>query len=216
MAVKLSKTSKLGTMSWSLQAFETCAGARKADGTEVDACLGCFARGGNYRFKNVKAVREFNKADWQRADWEADMVAALKGESHFRWFDSGDVYSIKLAKKIYNIMVNTPDTLHWLPTRMYKFSKFVAIIDAMNALPNVKVRFSSDSIGGEYVKGLHGSVIIPSADTAPAGVTVCEAYDNGGKCNDCRKCYDKTIDVIAYPQHGRTMKKIFRIMQAAA
>jgi len=43
-----------------------------------------------------------------------------------------------------------------LPTRMHKFPKFAHVFSQMEALPNVKVRFSSDSIQGEYIEGLHG------------------------------------------------------------
>jgi hypothetical protein len=38
----------------------------------------------------------------------------------------------------------------------------------MEALPNVRVRFSSDSIQGEYIEGLHGSVIGPDVSTFQA------------------------------------------------
>ena len=126
--VKLSKTSKLGTKSWSLQAIETCPGSKGADGKLVPACSGCYATTGMYHFGPVKAVRADNKADWQRAGWTNDMVAALKKEKHFRWFDSGDMYSLTLAEKIYSIAKATPTTKHWIPTRMYKFPKFAAEI----------------------------------------------------------------------------------------
>jgi hypothetical protein len=42
-------------------------------------------------------------------------------------------------------------------------------------------------------------------------MTLCKAYDNGGKCNGCRACYDKSVDVIAYPAHGRSMQKVINI-----
>jgi hypothetical protein len=54
---------------------------------------------GNYRFPNVKQPRESNQKDWKRDAWVADMVAELDNDRYFRWFDSGDVYSLKLAEK---------------------------------------------------------------------------------------------------------------------
>ena len=213
--VKLSKTSKLGTKSWSLQAIETCPGSKGADGNLVPACSGCYATTGMYHFGPVKAVRADNKQDWQRAEWVNDMVQALKKDTHFRWFDSGDMYSLELAEKMLAIMVATPNTKHWLPTRMAKFPKFQAVLAAMQALPNVMVRFSSDAVDGAFTKGLHGSTIVPSADTAPAGVQVCPAYSQGGKCLDCRACYSKDIPVIGYPAHGRKMAKVIRIAAVA-
>lgn len=217
---KLSKTSKLGTKSWSLQAGipadgGTCSGALSEDGGYVPACSGCYARGGMYHFGAVKAVRADNKAAWQEPGWVADMVAQLRKDTHFRWFDSGDLYSLSLAEKVYQVMVQTPHVKHWLPTRMAKFAKYQPILAAMQRLPNVMVRFSSDSVGGDFTPGVHGSTIIHDADSAPGGVSVCPAYSQGGKCLDCRACYDKSIPVIAYPAHGKKMAKVIRLSVVA-
>ena len=143
--LKLSKTSKLGTKSWSLQAVETCPGAVGADGALVPACSGCYATAGCYNFPDTKKVRADNKAQWTADSFVGDFIAALKKQKHFRWFDSGDMYALGLAEKMYEVMKSTPDTKHWLPTRMYKFKKFADILNKMKALPNVSVRYSSRS-----------------------------------------------------------------------
>ncbi len=213
--LKLSKTSKLGTKSWSLQALETCPGSKAADGSLVPACSGCYATTGMYHFGAVKQVRADNKADWKRDGWTNDMIAALRKDTHFRWFDSGDMYSLELAEKMLSIMAATPNTKHWLPTRMYKFPKFQAVLAKMQALPNVMVRYSSDAVDGTYTPGVHGSTIVPDATSAPAGVTVCQAYSQGGKCLDCRACYDKSVAVIGYRAHGKKMAKVIRIAAVA-
>jgi hypothetical protein len=215
MINKLSKTSKLGTKSWSLQALETCPGSIGANGALVAACSGCYATTGMYHFGAVKAVRADNKEAWQEDGWVGDMVLQLRKDTHFRWFDSGDMYSLGLAEKILEVMTRTPWVKHWLPTRMHKFPKFRRVLEQMQALPNVSVRFSSDSVTGKYTAGLHGSVIVPTAADTPEGVTLCRAYEHAGKCNGCRACYDKTVDVIAYPAHGVSMAKVIRIIRAA-
>lgn len=213
--VKLSVTSKLdGIRSWSLVARDTCPASIEA-GELVDACKGCYAVNGNYRYPNVKNPREHNKVDWQRLDWADDMVKALDSDRYFRWFDSGDVYSLALAEKILEVMQRTPWVKHWLPTRMHKFPKFRAVFEQMRALPNVSLRFSSDSVTGEYVAGLHGSVIVPTPEDVKEGMTLCRAYENAGKCSGCRACYDKDTNLIAYPAHGVSMKKVIRIKLAA-
>lgn len=210
--LRLSRTSKLDNiLSWSLQALETCPGSIGADGALVAACSGCYATTGNYVFDNVKAPRAENKEDWKRDSWVSDMVSALDSQRYFRWFDSGDMYSVALAEKMLEVMTLTPWVKHWLPTRMAKFAKFADVISRMQALPNVVVRFSSDSVDGVF-DARHGSVIIPDADSAPSGTKVCEAYKNDGKCNGCRACYDKNIPVIAYPAHGKKMAKVIRIL----
>lgn len=205
---KLSKASKMPCPSWSLQAIDTCPGSIGADGELVDACKGCYATDGNYRFKNVIAPRKHNQQDWKSDDWADVMTDLISKHDYFRWFDSGDVYTVKLAEKILQVMQRTPGTKHWLPTRMHKFAKFADVFARMQALSNVVIRFSSDGINGETIKGRNTSTIIPDHDSAQPGMTVCEAYTRAGKCADCRACWDKDVSVIAYPQHGRKMRSV--------
>jgi len=209
--IKLSKTSKLdGIMSWSLQALDTCQGSIGKDGNLVPACAGCYATTGNYRFANVKKPREFNKEDWKRDSWVSDMVQALDSSRYFRWFDSGDMYDLRLAEKIYEVMKLTPWVKHWLPTRMHKFNKYDTVINRMINLPNVVVRLSSDSVTGEIINGLTTSTIF--SDTLPTGAFECKAYEHGGKCNGCRACYSKDVQVVAYKAHGVKMAKVIKIL----
>lgn len=208
----LSKTSKLdGILSWSLQALDTCPGSKNKDGTLVDACRGCYATSGNYHYPNVKKPRIANREDWQRDEWVSDMVKALDSQRYFRWFDSGDMYSVDLAEKILQVMIATPWVKHWLPTRMAKFAKFKKVLAKMDSLPNVKVRFSSDSIVGEHTSE-HGSTIVPTASDAPKNAFTCKAYEHAGKCNGCRACYDKSVSLIAYPAHGAKMGKVIKLI----
>jgi hypothetical protein len=208
--IKLSKTSKLdGILSWSLQAIDTCPGSSDGNGGLVAACQGCYATTGNYRFANVKKPREFNREDWKRDTWVNDMIQALENSRYFRWFDSGDMYDLKLAEKIRKVMLHTPWVSHWLPTRMHKFPKFKRVISEMQVLSNVVVRFSSDSVNGEIIQGQTTSTIF--SDTVPVGATECQAYQHEGKCNGCRACYNKAVPVIAYKAHGVKMAKVIKI-----
>jgi hypothetical protein len=214
--IKISVTSKLdGIKSWSLQALDTCPGSIASPGVLVDACKGCYATTGNYRYPNVKAPRISNQSDWQRMGWVSDMVEALQNDRYFRWFDSGDMYTLGLAEKILEVMRMTPWCKHWLPTRMHKFPKFALVLQNMAALPNVSVRFSSDSVNGQFTKGLHGSVIIADSTQTTKAMTLCRAYENAGKCSGCRACWDKKVKVIAYPAHGQKMQKVIQILKAA-
>lgn len=211
-APKISITAKLdGIKSWSLQALETCPGSIGNDGKLVDACSGCYATGGNYRFPSVKATRQHNKEDWKNDGWVEAMVAAMQDSRYFRWFDSGDMYSLELAEKILSVMRLTPWVKHWLPTRMFKFVKFHAVIASMQALDNVVVRFSSDSVTGEVVSGTNTSTIAPTPEAHYNGVKVCEAYQHGGKCNGCRACWNKDVNVIGYVAHGAKMNKVIKL-----
>ena len=219
MTIRLSKAGKMPCRSWSLQALTTCAGSVGTNGKLVDACKGCYATQGNYRFPNVKQPRLSNQKDWKRDAWVVDMVAELDNDRYFRWFDSGDVYSLKLAEKILAVMVATPWVKHWLPTRMHKFVKFHGVFAEMEALPNVVVRYSSDSVTGKTVKGRNTSTIIPPVDTTNRRqtifLTVCEASTREGKCGPCRACWNQDVSVIAYPAHGKTMLKLINLKEVA-
>ena len=204
--IKLSKASKMPGRSWSLQALDTCPASRKPDGSLVDACSGCYATQGNYRYPNVKAPREHNREDWKRDEWIDDMVAELDNDRYFRWFDSGDVYDIRLAQKILEVMRRTPWCNHWLPTRMHKFAKFRPVLAEMEALHNVVVRLSSDSITGETIDGATTSTIT-TEDNIPSSATVCGAYTREEQVRTMSRLLAKRRDVVAYIGHGRSMTK---------
>lgn len=208
--LKLSKASKMPCKSWSLEALVTCPASKNKDGSLVDACKGCYATTGNYRFPNVKAPRAHNKEDWKRESFVSEFIQELDTERYFRWFDSGDMYDLRLANKILEIMQATPWVNHWLPTRMHKFAKFAEVIAQMEALPNVVVRKSSDSVTGGVIEGLTTSTIAPDAASAPEGAKVCEAYTRGGKCGTCRLCWSKDVALVAYPAHGAKMLKVVK------
>ena len=212
--IVLSKASKMPAKSWSLQAGSTCPGSiDPVTKQPLPVCAGCYAKDGMYNMPNVKTVREANREDWKRAEWVDEMVALLKKQKFFRWFDSGDVYHPALAFKIYLVMEKTPQVQHWLPTKSYNIPKIRAILERMKMLPNVVVRYSSPSITGEFNSD-HGSTVIAYADDETAA-TVCGAYSRDGKCGDCRACWNKDVAVIAYPTHGRKMAKVIKIALAA-
>ena len=212
--VRFSRVTKLdGIRSWSTTAGATCPGSFNSDGSLVDPCKGCYAKGGNYRFPKVKQPREENSQDWKREAWVSDMVKELDNDRYFRWFDSGDIKTPDQARKILDIMKLTPWVKHWLPTRSHKLPRIRSILEEMKLLPGVSVRYSSDSIEGEY-ESHHGSTIIPSTETSDKALTVCMAYANkDNKCNGCRQCWNKDIKTIAYPAHGATMMKLVRLKE---
>jgi hypothetical protein len=158
----------------------------------------------------VRAPRQHNKDDWKRPEWVSEMVAELDNDRYFRWFDSGDMYDIRLARKMLKVMERTPWVRHWLPTRMHKFDKFKAVIAKMELLPNVVVRLSSDGVQGETIQGATTSTIIQTIAHRQPNMTVCEAYERDGKCGTCRACWDKNTAVIAYVAHGRKMAKQYK------
>jgi Gene product 88 len=172
---KISQTSKLSARSWSLQARESCPGSIGENGQPVEACAACYATQGSYNFPAVIESRAFNRDDWKRSDFVASMVQALQNDRYFRLFDSGDFVSVELAQKWLEIFRACPWVSFWVPTRSHKFEKFRQVFDQMKKLQNVALRFSSDSITGEFTPGLHGSIILHPDAPTPEGVTRCNS-----------------------------------------
>ena len=121
--------------SWSLPAVTTCpASIDPATKELVEVCKTCFADKGFYNMPTVKAPRFHNMEDWKRDDWADEMITALKNQKFFRWFDSGDMYAVALANKIFEVIKRTPECRHWLPTKMYKFKKFKRILNKLSLI----------------------------------------------------------------------------------
>ena len=210
--IKLSKASKMPCKSFSLEAIQTCPGMFKEDGAIKEVCQGCYAVKGSYTWPVVKKVREDNLAETLKDSFVDNMVEMLykqKG-NYFRWFDSGDVYSKEFLCKIHAICKQTPHIKHWIPTKSRElFSN--TLWKLLEALPNVKVRYSSPSINGAY-EAKHGATVVPARDASAIEkellartkqLFICPSSlpQNKGKCNSCRACWSKKIDVIAYVKH---------------
>jgi hypothetical protein len=217
MKLKLSTPSKMkGTCkTWSTLAVTHCPASRVTAkdvdqypslcvGDLVPVCASCYADSGFYHMPVVRNVRVNNAEDWKRDTWEDDMVQTLIGHKRFRWFDSGDMYHIGLARKLYRVMLRSPQTDFWLPTKMQKLDKFKPVIAQMKRLSNVVVRCSSDSINGKIIAGKTTSTVIASSNDYQRG-DICPATVPGNKANckanDCTMCWDETIKVINYHFH---------------
>jgi hypothetical protein len=213
--IKLSSASKLDNISsWSLNAWTTCPGKVDQDGVISDVCMSCYAltdtNWSRYGFSNTIALREYNKKAWRHPDFERQFIKAVDNMRYIRLFDSGDFYVPELAHKFYRIAQATPWVKYWIPTRVYKIKKFHKVLSILSSLPNVILRYSSDSIMGDFEPGLHGSTIIPPNSDTPNGVFLCHASKNSTKCDGCRACWDKNIPVIGYVGHGKLIKKQYK------
>jgi len=204
--VKLGQTSKMPGKSWGLPAGSTCPGSRDASGAVVPVCQACYAKTGNYTYPAARKAREFNREDWRRDGWVADMIRELSMESYFRWFDSGDLYHAELGHKILEVVRATPHVRHWIPTRSHTVARLRTVLELIRAEPNAVVRYSSPRADGTY-DAEHGSTVIPLEDW-PTEATVCPSSKQEGRCGTCRQCWDKDIAVIAYVGHGLVMSHV--------
>jgi hypothetical protein len=92
---------------------------------------------------------------------------------------------------------------------MHKFTKFSRVIDALNDLDNVVVRFSSDNVG-QHIDGLYVSLVVDAYKHVDK-THVCPSSLQGGKCLTCRACWSKDTQSVAYVAHSKKMHKIIRM-----
>ena len=217
----LSNPAKMPSFAWGIP-IEYCVTGTKLAQIEGTICNKCYAGKGCYVFPVVRAMYEKRYQAIELPEW-VDYMAELitqkyknkkEEDRYHRWFDSGDCYHRDLAIKICEVMLRTPDTKHWFPTRMHKFDKFKDVLYDISILPNVVLRVSSDSVTGECLDSyLCSSVIVPWAGFPTSLPSVeCDAYKRGGKCGDCRACWSKDVKIVSYPYHGVSKAKVMKLI----
>ena len=205
MYINISKTSKMKITSkrvgsWSIQAGETCPASK-----DSEVCRGCYAMKGRYRFDSVKNTRIKNLEASKSKEWVDEMVKTVSKYDYFRWFDSGDLATLELTRKIHEVIARTPNVKHWLPTRTHKMKGRVPMLIKIAMLPNVSVRLSADNVGlnNKEADGTNSFVIEKHevAQAKSAGVFVCPVTKDKSRtsCGECTMCY--THNKVAYIKH---------------
>ena len=185
------RTSKMPGLSYSLPAWECKTGSklRKVKGS---VCASCYALKGNYtRYPAIKAAQYRRLEAMKHPAWVTAMAAVIKRQKWFRWHDAGDVQDQQHLQKIFEICRLTPDTRHWLPTRE------AWIKDHLDKAPvNLVIRFSPPMVNQRAPESWpHSSMVVDK------GFHTCPAPAQGGKCLDCRQCWDPNIKTVSYGKH---------------
>lgn len=197
---KFSEPSKMPCYSWSIPATDCRTGSKLAK-IPGSVCSGCYALKGFYRMPSASKAMARRKKAYNKKAFVSSFVTALQGEQYFRWFDSGDLQSLSMLEDINSIALQTPGVMHWLPTKesgtvksfLKKHKKFA---------PNLTVRISAymiDQTEHSTISGC-GSIVVSSFDKV-GKARACVAPSQGGKCLDCRSCWNQSIPTIAYLKH---------------
>ena len=186
----MTRTSKMPGLSYSLPAWACQTGAklRKVEGTP---CFGCYALKGNYiRYPAIKKAQYYRLDSLARDSWTATMVAQIKRQKFFRWHDAGDIQSVEHMTKILTVCMLTPNTKHWLPTQERKY------LPDPEAVPdNLVIRLSGSKVNGpSSTAWTHTASVVTT-------VASCPAPQQGGKCKECRVCWNKKIKHVSYAKH---------------
>ena len=142
------------------------------------------------------------EANLGSAEWVQAMILQIEktGTSHFRFHDSGDLQSTGHLKAIVNIALALPNVSFWLPTKekgMLATAKRAGLV-----IPdNLTIRLSAAMVDSDKVnKELTGNVSLVQDKVELQGFH-CKAPSQQGKCEDCRACWNKSIQTIVYFKH---------------
>lgn len=196
----LSRTSKMPGPSFGTSAFDCQTGSKLRE-VPGSVCSKCYARKGQYVWPNVREaharrmsalLRAIDNPDARR-QWVSAMVTLLDGVDYFRWHDSGDLQSRAHYELIVDVCKQTPATKHWLPTKEPRY------VDRECMPDNLVVRVSAPLIDRPAPGSWPNTSTVHKA-LKPSGV-ICAAPSRGGKCGECRACWDRRVKNVSYHQH---------------
>ena len=200
-----SRPSKMPCPAFSLSAFR-CITGEKLRKIPNSVCSICYATRGNFRFPVVKNAMERRFQGLRHPRWPEAMAFLIKceGNAFFRWHDSGDIQSVEHLQQIVKVCTLTPSVSHWLPTR--EVGILGEYINNGFKIPdNLTIRISAYMVDAPAPKtiaekfGCVSSVVTTTPEKVSA--KVCPSSKQGNKCLDCRACWDRREEVIAYVAH---------------
>ena len=208
----LSQTSKMPSKSWSISALDCNIGSKLRASKQSTVCDGCYALSGMQILPVQQSAYAKRLELWKtdRKLWVLSMdyliknMKAIQESKYFRWFDSGDLQGADMFKDIIELANLNPDIKFWLPTKEFKLVNIFSSI-----IPdNLNVRKSHPLINAykmQPIENVTASYVYDEdkLDTIPSNSKVCPATmpDSNKKCNDCRMCWDKSIESITYIKH---------------
>ena len=185
----LSGPGKMPEASYNLPASMCQTGAKLRKIPETP-CYKCYAFKGNYvRFPAVQKAMYRRLESLTHPQWVEGMTTLVKKIKHFRWHDSGDIQSVDHMKKIFEVCLNTPATMHWLPTQERKYLP-------LGSYPaNLTIRLSNSKNNSKPGNAwTHWSTVVDSSGDCPAS-------KQGNVCGSCRRCWSRDVKHVTYPKH---------------
>ena len=178
-----------------------CKTGAKLQKVKGSVCYNCYAMKANYFYPSVKTAHTRRLRSINNKTWTAAMIQLITHyeKNYFRWNDSGDIQSVEHLAKICAVAAGTLTIKHWLPTRENKIVKDYK--DQGRVIPsNLVIRLSATMINGAPSNIHEHSSTVHTPGVKPIG-SACNAGKQGGRCLDCRACWDPNIRNISYEKH---------------
>ncbi len=194
----LSKPSKMPGYSIGLPAKE-CNVGNKLRSVCGSVCSDCYAMKGSYTMYKAVEIAQYRRLEAiTHPLWIEAMTKLISGQAYFRWHDSGDLQNMEHLANIVKVCENTPNTKHWLPTKEKKLIKQY-LKDNGDFPSNLTVRLSAAMLNS-MPPLFDNTSTVHTKHSLHIGHQ-CQAPSNGGKCGDCRACWNKEVKNVSYTQH---------------
>jgi hypothetical protein len=195
IAGSLGKPSKMPGLSYGISA-KLCKVGSKLAKIAGSVCFDCYALKSNYQYPSVAKAHQKRVDGLNSISWVDSMVKLIESSKteYFRWHDSGDLQSFGHLLDIVRIADQLPNVKFWIPTREKQLIN--RYLDCFSSFPdNLCVRLSAAMVNGPAPVGFENtSTVVSSAATCPAA-------NQGNKCLDCRKCWNKSETNVSYKIH---------------
>jgi len=193
--ISLSKPEKMPGFAYGLPAWECKTGGKLAK-VPGSVCFGCYAMKGNYtRFPEIKKSQYKRLKSLKNPQWVEAMATVINSKrvsrlKVFRWHDAGDVQDLDHLNKIFEVCRLTPTMQHWMPTREAWIKPHLK-----DCPKNLIVRLSMTMIDQPAAGSWDYTSTVVTKDAS------CPAPKQGGKCQDCRNCWTRSVKNISYGIH---------------
>ena len=199
--ISLGNTKMPGT-TYAVDAFACITGSKLAK-VKGSICSSCYSIRLQKIRPSVDKGYKKNLFKWQvsnTSNWIDAMVFQIlraKVKEH-RWFDSGDLQSMKHLCKIVMIAKALPHIYFWLPTHEPKFIQ--QYVKYREFPSNLTVRLSAIMVDEDY-KPKWWKWVSTVHKNKKLGGYQCPAHNQDNKCKDCRACWDKSVGSVSYGFH---------------
>jgi hypothetical protein len=195
----LSEPAKMPGHAWGISP-SLCKVGQQLAKVAGSVCADCYAEKGRYTWPATRKAHAKRAAGLASIAWRDAMVyrIARTGDEHFRWLDAGDLQSLQMLLDVVWIAEQLPRVGFWLPTRERGIvAEYIRTFGAFP--PNLVVRVSAAMIDGAPPAGfLHTSGV--HRNEPPRG-RECPSPTQGGKCGDCRACWNPRVKHVSYRWH---------------
>ena len=223
----LSQPSKLECFSFALDIIETGCAERCQYGKSES----CYVIGNRFRenspSRKAKKARNFKLANSK--DFVKILTSQIKltKQRIFRWFDSGDFFSLEFFKKVMQVCKNFIDkdgkssVNFWCPTsRDDLLNQYLA---EGGVIPdNVTLRLSAPTPNTPFHEGIiefyskWKNITFSETTTDPNLATCHASLVEGSSCGDCEDCFSTTHKKTVYAIHGKANQNKLKKYEALA